>query len=258
VVLLTDVGLAKAERRKNVEIRQVFCNLSTGGRRFMTCKSSRLVTHLLAAAMLVTLIAAKPESRPRPQAQRAKAAGKPANLWANPLTVHEWGTFTAIAGRDGKPVVWRPLAGASDLPSFVYDLGGAQAGRGFRHGTCCPKASEEALVRMETPVLYFYADREATVSVRVSFPRGKITEWYPQARGAYSGDVYGGILEWGRIRVLPAAAERLPVEPRASHYYAARETDAALVRVCGKQEQHEKFLFYRAHGQTRGWPFDHQ
>jgi hypothetical protein len=36
-------------------------------------------------------------------------------------------------------------------------------------------------VRMETPVLYFYSPRETTVSVKVSFAKGTITEWYPHA-----------------------------------------------------------------------------
>src|SRR4029077_3205441 len=35
------------------------------------------------------------------------------------LTVHEWGTFTSIAGNDGQAVRWLPLSGPSDLPSFV-------------------------------------------------------------------------------------------------------------------------------------------
>ena len=35
------------------------------------------------------------------------------------LVVHEWGTFTSIAGPDGQAVQWRPLTGPSDLPCFV-------------------------------------------------------------------------------------------------------------------------------------------
>jgi hypothetical protein len=35
------------------------------------------------------------------------------------LTVHEWGTFTSIAGKDGQAVEWSPLTGATDLPGFV-------------------------------------------------------------------------------------------------------------------------------------------
>ncbi len=43
----------------------------------------------------------------------------------------------------------------------------------------------------------------------------------------------------------------LPVESAESHYYPARETDAAMLRVCASGEndnQHEKFLFYRGVG----------
>ena len=36
-------------------------------------------------------------------------------------------------------------------------------------------------VRMETPVIYFYAEQETTVSVDVQFRQGLITEWYPSA-----------------------------------------------------------------------------
>jgi hypothetical protein len=45
--------------------------------------------------------------------------------------------------------------------------------------------------------------------------------------------------------VLPGAAEDYPKEDAPSHYYAARETDAAPVQV-GAQK--EKFLFYRGVG----------
>ena len=60
------------------------------------------------------------------------------------LTVHEWGTLTAIAGRDGHAVEWTPFSGRTDLPGFVEHLGDASLKPGLR-GT----------IRMETPVLYF-------------------------------------------------------------------------------------------------------
>ena len=37
-------------------------------------------------------------------------------------TMHEWGTFTSVAGEDGAALQWRPLEGQSDLPSFVHDM----------------------------------------------------------------------------------------------------------------------------------------
>lgn len=157
------------------------------------------------------------------------------------LTVHEWGTFTSVAGREGGAVEWRPLDGPSDLPSFVYTSAGLSNYRGLRHGNPNTKLSMEALVRMETPVLYFYTDRETQVSVRVDFPQGKITEWYPQARSVNDRQ-----LDWGQVKILPGAQLTFPGGWKDNHYYKARATDAAPVRVCGKRgEQAEKFLFYR-------------
>src|SRR6476661_4759628 len=71
------------------------------------------------------------------------------------LVAHEWGTFTSVASEGGDPVSWQPLAGRSDLPCFVYRLGGRSI------------KGASGKVRMETPVLYFYTPRRMTLSVRV-------------------------------------------------------------------------------------------
>jgi len=158
---------------------------------------------------------------------------------SNQLVVHEWGTFTSIAGKNGVALEWRPLNGPTDLPKFVHTM---QNDDGLRHG---PKANLVAAVRMETPVLYFYSANEMDVDVKVDFPKGKITEWYPQARSINSK------IDWGRLKVMPGAVFNFPVEDRESHYYPARETDAAPIQVCatdGKPAQQEKFLFYRGVG----------
>src|SRR2546422_8767777 len=49
----------------------------------------------------------------------------------NRLVVHEWGTFTSIAGKDGVALEWRPLNGSTDLPKFVYTI--QEANKGLRH-----------------------------------------------------------------------------------------------------------------------------
>src|SRR5437870_3576614 len=72
---------------------------------------------------------------------------------AQPLVVHEWGTFTSIAGQDGRAVQWLPLSGPPDLPCFVDRL--RLNIKGWLSGT----------VRMETPVLYFYASSATRVNV---------------------------------------------------------------------------------------------
>jgi hypothetical protein len=158
----------------------------------------------------------------------------------NRLIVHEWGTFTSIAGKDGVALEWRPLNGSSDLPKFVHSM---QDGRGLRHGPT--KGDFRTLVRMETPVIYFYTNREMDITAEVKFPRGKITEWYPQARSVAAG------INWGNLKLAPDAAFNLPADSSNNHYYAARETDSAPVQVCGtngRPVEQEKFLFYRGVG----------
>jgi hypothetical protein len=96
---------------------------------------------------------------------------------------------------------------------------------------------------METPVLYFYADQETSVAVKVGFPSGRITEWYPTAA------VNAGDINWGEIRIMPGAQVYLPNDYRENHYYPARETDAAAIQVRRAQvTENEKFLFYRGVG----------
>ncbi|MBS1791250.1 MAG: hypothetical protein JST85_26295 [Acidobacteria bacterium] len=150
------------------------------------------------------------------------------------LVVHEWGTFTSVTTADGQRQVWSPLTGPSDLPGFVYK---SKQQTQFSQGNCVKCGW--AYVRMETPVLYFYSDRELSASVKVGFPRGSITEWYPQAREVGSG------INWMNFTVKPGATANFPVEEAESHYYPARETDAAPLTLGNEQE---KFLFYRGIG----------
>jgi hypothetical protein len=104
---------------------------------------------------------------------------------------------------------------------------------------------------METPVIYFYADRPVSASVTVGFPSGLFTEFYPKADVVQS-PTFANVLvtqpgfpariSWKSVSVQPGAAPKFPIDSGSSHYYAARATDAAPVRVGG---QDEKFLFYR-------------
>ena len=161
------------------------------------------------------------------------------------LTVHEWGTFTSIAGAEGQAVEWSPLSGSTDLPSFVEHFRTPEFKLGLR-GT----------VRMETPVLYFYDSHEESVSVSVNFAKGLITEWYPRASrvgpttnpadwSLFQGHSDGSIA-WDTVTISPSLRAEFPRQPQDSHYYAARMTSATPLRVkTPAGEQHEKFLFYR-------------
>jgi hypothetical protein len=161
------------------------------------------------------------------------------------LTVHEWGTFTAIAGKDGQAVEWQPLTGSTDLPGFVEHLSSASFKLGLR-GT----------IRMETPVMYFYSPQDAVVSVRVAFAKGLITEWYPRAsrvepmgvlRDANLDQIQNdGTIAWNNVLVSPGLAGEFPSEDQKNRYYAARDSASTPVLVKTPEgDQQEKFLFYR-------------
>jgi hypothetical protein len=159
------------------------------------------------------------------------------------LVAHEWGTFTSVAADDGHALPWAPLFGAPDLPCFVD-----------RGNPALSKWQISGLVRMETPVLYFYSQRPVTLSVHVAFPQGIITEYYPRASkiamaSTMTGPIYrNGSIEWNDVGVLPGANLQFRSTAGASRYYAARETDAAPLRIGHEQE---KFLFYRGVGSFR-------
>jgi hypothetical protein len=120
-----------------------------------------------------------------------------------------------------------PLAGPADLPSFVERI--------FDR----IKVNLSGTVRMETPVIYFYAPRETTVSVKVRFPQGTLTEWFPRAV------VTPSTIAWTDVKIAPQMPADFPLERGANHYYVARQTDAAPLQV---GHQKEKFLFYRGVG----------
>jgi hypothetical protein len=161
------------------------------------------------------------------------------------LTAHEWGTFTSIAGAEGQAVEWSPLTGSTDLPGFVEHFRNTDFKRGLR-GT----------VRMETPVIYFYDSKEETVSVKVAFAKGLITEWYPRASRVEPAATVldsaphkshpDGSIAWDSVIVSPSLRAEFPHEDADNHYYAARMTSSTPLRVLTHAgEQREKFLFYR-------------
>lgn len=197
-------------------------------------------------------------------------AAQPDTTPAN-FVVHEWGTFTTFAGSDG--IVQRFYPTDDDLPAFVY-RGQANQRKQQQVAQLFTKQDMSILVSLETPVIYFYADRELTASVDVVFPKGRLTEHYPRSNTAPAG-----WLRWDGLKILPGAQVDFPTQPGPSRYYAARATDAAPIRldvqesvteptatnlltttlnrvfglpatreVQTTQHEHEKFIFYRGAG----------
>jgi len=168
---------------------------------------------------------------------------------------HEWGTFTSVQGADGKQLDWNPLT-VSELPGFVYHLG--NAGGGERASTLRFLTAKTGFVmrqRMETPVIYFYADRPQTVDVDIRFPQGVVTEWFPQARPlprlAQGGEPVRDRIAWDRVEILPRETSvPLPSDASGSHYFAARgaEANPVAVKSAAGVPEVEKFLFYRGVG----------
>ncbi|MFN0205696.1 MAG: hypothetical protein ACKVS6_05225 [Planctomycetota bacterium] len=176
----------------------------------------------------------------------APARPKPQNY-----TVHEWGTFTTLAGSDGVQLVGL-THDEEALPKFVY------------HYEKHEKGFEGVNVKMETPVIYFYSKEERYVSVTVDFPKGVLTQWFPQVRhlqpaaGITNPELKNGKLRWG-VNILPAGTgekDAPPVDANDSWRFA-RETDANYIRMCStswedaaknSHDESERFLFYRGLG----------
>jgi hypothetical protein len=148
------------------------------------------------------------------------------------MTVHEWGTFTVLQGSDGGPVEWyQAPKDIVDLPAFVRQAG-ALSKAGIISGL--------DLVRMETPVLYFYpeSDKAIDITVSASLKDGRITEIFPPA---YLSSPL--ITEWRGTLFPPDSPELKNVPaadgPRGRHYAAARAVpDAWLFRG----QEHPKAL----------------
>ena len=218
--------------------------------------------------MAMLAIAASPNLRNSPPPEAASIVAPNEDL-----VVHEWGTFTTFSGSNGVHLEFRPLAAAQrDLPDFVWDR---STGSPMQ---MLSKSYIRCRVRMETPVTYFYTDRERTIRASVGFPQGLLTEFYPPvkamappfdaaaARG--QGEKIGNSsLDWGQIRLIPTKAFLPQVAsegdarwlqgrileniclPGDGHYAAARATDSALVLSEHQGQKHlEKFLFYRGVG----------
>jgi hypothetical protein len=183
----------------------------------------------------------------------------------DPFVVHEWGTFTTVHTANGEQIWWKPPASV-DVPDFVYRSETSRTSKPLLH----PK-DRSALARMETPVIYFYSQRERVVDVRVLFRGGVLTEWYPQAttvetpvnlNAMTNADGWRFLIEWNGVKVLPRGTREITLEKlirsktgEGDHYYIARDTDANFLRTSSplarKGPEHERDLFYRGIGYFR-------
>lgn len=229
---------------------------------------------LFSAALAIAAVAWTARGDGKGRSEQVGSDKKPGHF-----IVHEWGTFTSFSGSDAVKLEFRPLVDV-DLPRFVLD-------RGRQEGKPNPlsKFNYRVFQRMETPVTYFYSDREREARVRVGFPQGLLTEFYPPVQRQmpefnwFKPDpLTGAELDWGKVWIVPEdrlqvdltdskLAEQvrarvlhqlLPNSDDYPHYAYARETDSALVYVEREASKErplapqgaffEKFLFYRGIG----------
>jgi hypothetical protein len=169
---------------------------------------------------------------------------------ARGLVVHEWGTFTSVDSSTG--VLMEGLHHEEEpLPAFVHGRG-AVAGSPVAPGGMKSMETQPVGVtqKMETPVLYFYGGAPTGVRVRVDFPAGVVSEWYPNAAsfGPALGTVSvpsAGFIEW-RGELAPAAtAADFPVVSADDIWAPSRNVPSVPLAVGAEREQ---FIFYRGLG----------
>lgn len=204
----------------------------------------------------------------------ADDAPRPSRWDGSRHAVHEWGTFTSVQGSNGVT-----LGGLTHdpvgLPPFVYDIRDRMGLSGSS-----PK--------METPVVYFYAPDRWKVRLRVDFPHGLLTQWYPAANRAnlwgkryrlpsniderLATQLEDGYLSWGdrgeMVILPPHERGELPGVEDGDPWRFSREVAANDIEVTndtrrwfGRQApaegeeavepnvtEHERFLFYRGLG----------
>jgi hypothetical protein len=202
---------------------------------------------------------------------------------ADPLVVHEWGTFTTMQGFQGATLEGlqheaEPLpafvhsriesrsAVAQDDPSWTAGVAAATPAaeasptppcRQIGKGMCVPV--EHVTTKMETPVVYFYSKGARHVRLHVDFPNGLLSQWFPETVGALPEGIGAdgrpldlttvptSSLEWD-VDLLAADAGAPAEMPRVrldEPWQFAREVRANYLRANGEAD---RYLFYRGLG----------
>ncbi|MEM8954692.1 MAG: hypothetical protein AAGD22_11115 [Verrucomicrobiota bacterium] len=187
------------------------------------------------------------------------------------LVVHEWGTFTSVAGSNG--VLLPGLEREEEaLPYFVYSHQGM--GPLGRKGFNAQRKIYNATIKMETPVLYFYHEKAIDFSVDVRFEGGSISQWYPQRSGGetppptlidsdgpenlvggeidFGKNPYQGAISWNFRSLGRGEANNASVlkQGETLNWIRPRGPDSNILENQAENATHEKekYLFYRGVG----------
>jgi hypothetical protein len=186
---------------------------------------------------------------------------------------HEWGTFTSVVDSTG--VTQNGMYHEDEvLPGFVHPFGELRAelppprpGTSPRPPIPMPNPGPVTPCRskicfdqfelqkniitqkMETPVIYFYADQAQTVHVDVKFPEGVITETYPGPISTFptmnDPHIVGNGSTQFALTILASKTGAVPAVEAGNIYGHARVVNSNLISSGAEQE---KFLFYRGLG----------
>ncbi len=177
------------------------------------------------------------------------------------LTVHEWGTFTALQDDDGTAIGGINIDD-EPLPRFVHHVRRDLVAGQFAASLFSKSVSvrhPDVNLRLETPVLYFYPaageELPLELDVHVDFRGGWLTEFYPNAdaqnpglprhrrdMGQLSGQTTGS-LDWRRLAVGTNTAGP---DTEQNVWLAPRQVQAASVTT--ELDESERYLFYRGVG----------
>lgn len=164
------------------------------------------------------------------------------------FVAHEWGTYTSVTGSNG--ALLDGLHHEEEpLPNFVLTRGMLTKG--------LERPPSQVNQKLETPVIYFYTPKPLSVMVKVDFPKGVISEWYPAAQ-TFAPELHlsadqqepwvptQGSMTW-KGEVDPKLRKvSMAVKPE-SIWAPSRQVAAAGFRD-SRSRQVEKFIFYRGVG----------
>jgi hypothetical protein len=163
------------------------------------------------------------------------------------LVVHEWGTFTSLQGSDGKTQLGMAHEEEA-LPFFVHGRDTLST-----YAKSLEYPAGPVTQKMETPVLYFYAKESMTLDVRVDFPKGIISQWYPQhtwmlpaqVMGLNYLPIEGGAMGW-TVQLDPAVDDSaFPWVADDDIWAPSRKVASTALTAQGEAERH---VFYRGLG----------
>lgn len=186
----------------------------------------------------------------------------PTACGAEPVVIHEWGTFTTLQDETGHEL---PGINIDDepVPPFVHNLHPLLLAQPFAselhwayRQKGAPRHHPHVTMRLETPVIYFHlppsTPRPLTVDVDVAFRGGWLTEFFPNARSDAPGLEQGsfdfgaltpattGRLSWHELQVGQSGQ---PPQTDWPVWTIPRQVDAD--RVSTPDGEHEHYLFYR-------------